>query len=85
MRLTATKPDKAVTDGLLVDAAWDHAKAVELENKNLRLMLKANKESFDKQFGRTTRLERGIRDIIEEHSEANTSLRRDLEKLLLGD
>jgi thioredoxin-related protein len=83
--LTATKPDKAVTDGLLVDAAWDHARGLDLENKRLQLMLKSNRESFEKQFGRTIRLERGIREIIEKHSDAGTDLRRDLEALLLGE
>jgi hypothetical protein len=82
--LAPQKPSQELLDGLSVDAAWDRAKMLESEIRNLRRLLKSGKEAFEQQYAKRTRMERGIRRIMEEYR-VTGPLHDDLLSLLLED
>jgi hypothetical protein len=82
--LAPVRPPQELLDGLSVDAAWERAKDLEAEIRRLRLLLKSGKEAFEQQYAKRTRMEKGIRRIMDEYP-VTGGLRNDLLSLLLGD
>jgi hypothetical protein len=62
--LTAVKPDQEVVDGLLLDAAWEHAKMLELELKQVRVLTRQNHDNFTRELGRRLKLETAIGGLM---------------------
>lgn len=84
MGLAPAQPPQELLDGLSVDAAWERVKDLEAEIRRLRLLLKSGKDAFEQQYAKRTRMEKGIRRIMDEHA-VTGGLRDDLLSLLLGD
>jgi hypothetical protein len=65
--LTAVKPDKEVIDALLLDAAWEHAKDLEVQVANLRRLLVNANKAWRQQTEKHTNLKRELWDITEKY------------------
>ena len=82
--LAPVKPPQELLDGLSLDAAWERAKMLESEIRRLRLLLESGRDAFEQQYAKRTRMEQGIRRIMDEHH-VTGGLRDDLLGLLLSD